>query len=174
MNLKEKIEVTGFSCKCCGKCCSGADNEVLVSPEEIEVLMKGTHLSFTDIAEPYPEWLEEKGMNFTFGWVLRRGEDGNCMFLKDNRCTVYQIRPHICRTYPFMLDGDRLIVSECDGFLPGRGCPEAEKIADDLNKRREAEDREFFGTKEQYQKYCNNSGSTIIFDSRGAHPWNRK
>jgi Fe-S-cluster containining protein len=29
--------------------------------------------------------------------------DGKCVFLDDSRCTVYEIRPVICRFYPFEL-----------------------------------------------------------------------
>jgi len=171
MNLEEKIAITGFSCQCCGECCSGADNEVMVSPDEIDILMKATGLSFEEIVEPYPEWFEDKGMQFTFGWVLRRGKDGNCMFLKDKRCSVYKDRPQICRTYPFMLDGNQLITSECSGYFTGRKCTEAAEIAQNLHERRDAEDKEYNGTKLQYQKHCNNSSSILVFDSRGAHPW---
>jgi Fe-S-cluster containining protein len=36
------------------------------------------------------------------------GEDQSCVFLKGNRCTVYDARPRVCRLYPFTVDcGDR-------------------------------------------------------------------
>ena len=103
--VKQQVLEAGFSCLLCGVCCSGPDNEVMVSPPEIEMLAEATGMSCDEIAEPYPEWMQQGGCTFTFGWVLRRGEDGNCIFLENNRCRVYQNRPHICRTYPFMLDG---------------------------------------------------------------------
>ena len=73
-----------------------------------------------------------------------------------------------------MLDRDNLIVSECDA-IPGKtSCSDTEQILVDLLKRRDAEDKEFQGTKEQYQKHSINSGATLIFDSRGAHPWQKQ
>ncbi|HJJ99099.1 MAG TPA: YkgJ family cysteine cluster protein, partial [Methanocorpusculum sp.] len=82
MNEAERIERevhgAGFSCLLCGVCCSGPDNEVMVSPPEIEVLSAATGLSWDEIAEPYPEWIQLDGFTFTFGWVLRRGADGDC------------------------------------------------------------------------------------------------
>jgi len=169
MELEIEIRTAEFSCRGCGECCSGKDNEVMVSPDEIDQLCKATGLTPDQISEPYPEWIHDQGATFTFGRVLRRGEDGNCMFLKNNRCTVYADRPHICRTYPFMLDGDRLLVFACSGCRSGKPTPDAEQIAHDLLARRAAEDKEFLLTKEQYQKHSMVMGSTIIFDSRGAH-----
>ncbi len=169
MELEIQIRNAEFACRCCGECCSGKDNEVMVSPEEIDLLCKATCLTPDEIAEPYPEWIHDQGATFTFGRVLRRGEDGNCMFLENKRCTVYEHRPHICRTYPFMLDGDRLLVFECCGCKSGEPTPDAALVAKDLLARREAEDKEFLLTKEQYQKHSMVLGSTIIFDSRGAH-----
>ena len=166
MNFEEQIRKSGFSCQLCGACCSGPDNEVMVSPEEIELLQKETRLSFEEIAEPYPEWFEKGGETFTFGWVLRRGEDGNCLFLKNKRCSVYAVRPHICRTYPFMLDSDNLIISECDAVTGTCPCPNTELLVSSLLERRDAEDLEFLKTKEQYQKHSIKSGATLVFDSR--------
>ena len=103
--------------------------------------------------------------------VLRRGEDGNCIFLKNNRCRVYQNRPHICRTYPFMLDGAELIISECPGCSNGKVTENAGQIAKDLLRRRDAEDRELEKTEKQYQKHSISTGSTIVFDSNGAHEY---
>ena len=114
---------------------------------------------------------DNDGCTFTFGWVLRRGEDGNCIFLENNRCRVYQNRPHICRTYPFMLDGEELIVSECPGCSKERVTEDAGQITKDLLRRRDAEDRELEKTEKQYQKHSISTGSTIVFDSNGAHEY---
>ncbi|MDV0441911.1 YkgJ family cysteine cluster protein [Methanorbis furvi] len=168
--IRTCVEEAGFHCLCCGACCSGDDNEVMVTPSEIQTIMDAAGLAWNEIAEPYPEWITETDASITFGWVIRRGADGNCMFLKNNRCTIYQNRPHICRTYPFMLDGSELIISECPGCKVGERTKEAEEITKDLLRRRDAEDEEFFLTKKQYQKHSIISGSTIVFDSRGAHP----
>ncbi len=167
--LEEKIRQAKFTCQCCGACCSGADNEVMVSPDEVTDLMEATSLSFEEIAEPYPDWMEyPDGTRITFGWVLRRGSDGNCMFLTNGRCRVYKTRPHICKTYPFMLVGEELIISEC----PAVGLNEpadVEETAAALLTRRDAEDKEVRETEKQYQKHSIVSGSTVIIDSRGIH-----
>jgi len=170
-NLEENLKKIGFTCRMCAECCSGPDNEVMVTPDEIEVLMQASGLFFSEIAEPYPEWFPKKdGGRFTLGWILKRGQNGNCMFLKDMHCSVYQARPHICRTYPFMLNNGELIISECKGCT---GEPMTDKdaaaLARALYEREAAETAEAAKTAEQYQKHSNISGTTIIYDSRGAH-----
>ncbi|MCZ9313652.1 MAG: YkgJ family cysteine cluster protein [Methanocorpusculum sp.] len=169
--IKDKVREAGFTCLLCGACCSGADNEVMVSPPEIEVLAEATGMSMDEIVEPYPEWIRQDGFTFTFGWVLQRGEDGNCIFLKNNHCRVYRSRPHICRTYPFMLDGENLIISECPGCETCGTTDDAGQLTEDLLRRRDAENTELEKTEKQYQKHSIITGSTIVFDSSGAHEY---
>ena len=70
-----------------------------------------------------------------------------------------------------MLDGERLIVSACPGCAAGRETAGAEEITGDLLRRREAEDAEVEMTGIQYQKHSIITGSTIVFDSSGAHEY---
>ncbi len=169
--IERAVHDAGFTCQCCGACCSGSGNEVMVSPDEIDALCAASGLSFARIAEPYPDWIEtENGGCITFGWVLCRGPDGNCIFLQNNRCSVYASRPHICRTYPFMLDGPHLLISECPA-VGGDAAPDSESVADALLARRDGEDREFFATKGQYQKHISVPQTRAVIDSRGTHLW---
>jgi Fe-S-cluster containining protein len=39
---------------------------------------------------------------------MKKTEDGKCMFLKDNSCTIYHIRPLVCMFYPFELKKEPL------------------------------------------------------------------
>ena len=167
--IADRVRTAGFSCLLCGACCSGADNEVMVAPPEIEKLIRATGFSAEDIVEPYPEWIEDGDTRFTFGWVLRRGPDGNCIFLEQNRCRVYAHRPHICRTYPFMLNGDALIVSECPGCIAGAKTPDAEMITEDLIRRRTAEESEARDTEKQYCSHQKLPCSSLVFDSTDMH-----
>jgi len=34
---------------------------------------------------------------------MRKTEDGRCIFLKGDSCSIYSIRPLICKFYPFEL-----------------------------------------------------------------------
>jgi Fe-S-cluster containining protein len=35
---------------------------------------------------------------------MKKTKDAKCVFLKDKVCSIYQIRPMICRFYPFQLN----------------------------------------------------------------------
>lgn len=36
-------------------------------------------------------------------YEIKKTSDGKCAFLKDNQCTIYELRPLICIFYPFEL-----------------------------------------------------------------------
>jgi uncharacterized protein len=117
--LAGKIREIGFSCVRCGECCSGSEedaNLVMIFPKEIEDLAGATGLKAEDFSQPYPEKVRTPGGgHITFEWCLKRTTRG-CIFLEGARCTAYATRPWICRTYPFMLSGDRLAVFPCKGI----------------------------------------------------------
>lgn len=85
-----------FACQRCGNCCGGAPGYVWVSAEDIRVL--AAHLG-----------LDEAAFRQRYTWrVARRGvsllekPDHDCVFFERGRgCTVYDIRPRQCRTWPF-------------------------------------------------------------------------
>ncbi len=37
---------------------------------------------------------------------MKKPQEGKCFFLKDNQCSIYKLRPLICRFYPFELKFD--------------------------------------------------------------------
>ncbi|MCX6681643.1 MAG: YkgJ family cysteine cluster protein [Methanoregula sp.] len=126
-SLTEKITSIGFECRRCGTCCrcvSPDSNLVMVSPGEVRAIIASTGLVWDRIAEPYPATINDRsGARFTLGWYLRR-ENDRCRFLDEITCTIYNSRPWICRTYPFVLDEDMLVVSSCEGL--GQPLPEQE------------------------------------------------
>jgi Fe-S-cluster containining protein len=54
------------------------------------------------------------------GDLMLRNRDGRCVFLGDDGCRVYPLRPEGCRLYPLVLDlaSDRVVRDE---FCPHRG-----------------------------------------------------
>lgn len=166
--LTEKIISTGFSCKMCGDCCLSHEgqNLVIITPPEIREIMKKTSLEWEDLAEPYPEYIEENGVFFTFSWVLRRDQNC-CIFFRDGKCSIYDSRPSICRTYPFMIAEGALYVSECRGIGSLINSKEAEKLANDLLLRRERERREEKLIEMAYNNKKLHKGSYYVIDSEG-------
>jgi Fe-S-cluster containining protein len=44
-------------------------------------------------------------------YILRRREDGECVFLSGNLCTVYEARPEVCQRYPHLVRGSGSLAS---------------------------------------------------------------
>jgi Fe-S-cluster containining protein len=63
---------------------------------DAERISKETLLDVREFAEPVSGFEP-------YVYEMRKTEEGKCLFLKDNRCTIYEIRPLICRFYPFEL-----------------------------------------------------------------------
>ncbi len=143
--LAREIAAIGFACTRCSDCCRGVGEDgslVMVGRAEARRVAEAADLAFGEAVVPFPGEIEVRGRPYRLGWALARDDDGACRFHDGDRCTVYEARPWICRTYPFMLDGDRLVVSEC----PGLGTPisdaDARGLAADLLARRAAEEDE--------------------------------
>lgn len=98
------------------------------------------------------EDIDWEGNIHTYGWMLRRKINGDCIFLeKDtNRCRVYPVRPMLCSTYPFYIEGLKLYTCECEGIGYHISAEESRKLAESLLSRyiSELED-----TLVMYEKY---------------------
>ena len=169
-SLTEKITSIGFECRRCGTCCrcvSPDSNLVMVSPGEVRAIIASTGLAWDRIAEPYPATTNDRsGARFTLGWCLRR-ENDRCRFLDEITCTIYNSRPWICRTYPFMLDEDMLVVSSCEGL--GQPLPEQEAgiIATTLLQRQSAEKEEERRVRQVIRQASLPAGAFVVIDSDG-------
>ncbi len=86
-----------FECTGCGECCSGGpDYYVFLTEREAEAIRR--HLGLT------AAWFKRRYLRRTpeGDRVINNQGGGRCVFLtRDNRCTVYAVRPLQCRTYPF-------------------------------------------------------------------------
>lgn len=85
-----------FECQGSGKCCvsHGEYGFVYLTESDRKKMSKLLKMKLLDF--------EVKYCDVTDGFYHLK-ESGNpaCMFLKDNRCTVYEARPTQCRTWPF-------------------------------------------------------------------------
>ena len=118
----------------CGKCCTTVerDGSVFLEPMDIERLSRHLEVPPQDFVAQYAS---REGADIELG----KRDDGQCVFLADGRCGVYEARPLQCRTYPFLpLDGYTPIESEiswrhektfCPGIGKGRLYKKAEIVA---------------------------------------------
>ncbi len=86
-----------FSCTGCGKCCTGSPGYTWVTEQEIASMAAFLNLSVQDFGKRYLRLVKGR---FS---LLEESESYSCVFLKDNKCTIYPVRPTQCRTYPWWL-----------------------------------------------------------------------
>ena len=81
---------TDFSC---AKCCK--NTSMFLSQDDIDRI----------VAQGYAE------NDFTFrnkeGFFQLKNVEGECYFLKNNKCQIYEFRPTGCRFYPIIFDLDK-------------------------------------------------------------------
>ena len=101
-----KRELFSFKCTRCGDCCRRIKESVMLESLDAYRLAKLLRQTYSSIqlmddmlmkyADPVP--LTDNGFPI---YVLKTlGEDDTCIFLKENRCSVYSARPRTCRLYP--------------------------------------------------------------------------
>ena len=95
INFKNGIR---FECQGSGKCCVSRNSYgfVYLSDNDLKRFSKHFKLSIKKFKENYCEVTDG------FIHLLEKPElDGNCIFLKNKKCSVYSNRPSQCRTWPF-------------------------------------------------------------------------
>ncbi|WP_135607224.1 YkgJ family cysteine cluster protein [Methanococcoides methylutens] len=204
-DIASQIREIGFSCRMCGTCCkrSGGDNRVFLTSVDMEML-EGCSTCPKDAAIPMlPDGmdmyssssvrehlhefeLDSKGRLNTFGWMLKRKESGDCLFLgydgevrgeddlcKDdlcegdvhNRCSIYANRSMLCRTYPFYIDNGELNTSECEGLGEDISYEDSIILARDLIDRYVTEIKDTILLYENFEEIQTSSGSLDIFNN---------
>lgn len=116
-----------FTCNGCALCCGDTDHKlrhILLLESEAEEISAAT-------GQPIEDFCNESNGTQPYIYEMKKCE-GDCVFLKDHKCTIYELRPLICRFYPFTLkfDADKdtyvfTATSECP--MIGRGKPMAKK-----------------------------------------------
>ena len=137
-----------FKCRRCGLCCRGQRWESLLLTEgDVKRLSKALHSSsmsefldeecvFTEIAEPKEVWPFLGGPSARVrdaGFYLKRFEGENeetvqqphpCRFVaEDNRCSIYEARPIVCRKFPYTTYNEDGLVHAYYVNVPFSACP---------------------------------------------------
>lgn len=170
-SFQQGIQQTGFLCQHCGTCCKETEpgsNIVMVSPAEVRKIMEKINFAFEEIVEPYPDTICEEGREYTFDWAIRRIGD-RCIFWDNNRCIIYDVRPWICRTYPFMINNGSLITFPCNGI--GTSTGEEPRVINqmiqDLIDRQRAETAEEERISEVLTRVKIPDGKLVVIDGEG-------
>jgi len=100
--LASIIKDVGFCCTLCGKCCTKEFNShVFLLRDDL----KRAKEKYPDMIAPAPyfEVCDNNGCFYVSGYALKIKENGDCVFLEDKKCRIYDDRFLICRIYPYML-----------------------------------------------------------------------
>lgn len=134
-----------FQCQGSGKCCvsRGEYGYVYLTLEDRKRLAKHLNLSPQGFFKKYCTKTDE------VPHLIQSGPE--CLFLKDDKCSVYEARPTQCRTWPFWPDtlkSQKSWSAEITAYCPGAGKDKwwsIEEITEQLNSQEKAE-QELFGS----------------------------
>ena len=109
-----------FKCIKCGTCCGDTKEKtrhILLLNTEAEQIAKAT-------LQPISEFTVKIKDKAPYSYEMKKTEDRKCIFLENNCCTIYAVRPLICRFYPFEL---KIAHSQKYTFLYTDECPSINK-----------------------------------------------
>jgi Fe-S-cluster containining protein len=111
-----------FRCSRCTLCCGDTrtrNRHIVMTQAEATRISETNHQPITDFArkiDGHAPYVHE----------MRKNRNGKCVFLNEDSCTIYSLRPLVCRFYPFELKSesrDAYLFSytdECPGIDQGK------------------------------------------------------
>jgi uncharacterized protein len=107
-----------FTCTQCGKCCTGEPGFTWINDAEIQALAEHFGMDEQAFVTRYAKQVWRRG---ELRVSLREKNNGDCVFFqKGVGCTVYELRPKQCKTWPFW---GRIVASRADWDDSARDCP---------------------------------------------------
>ena len=91
-----------FECTKCGLCCGDTPKttrHVLLLQQDAERISRYTNNEISMFATK----TQDKS---PYVYEMYKNQNGKCVFLQNNKCRAYEVRPLICRFYPFELSTD--------------------------------------------------------------------
>ena len=102
-NYTKIVHEVGFECDCCGKCCTSEFNDhVFLLDDDAKSIIEHAGWEFLRPA-PYFDICDNLGRFYVMGYALKTKPNGDCILYTGGRCEHYEIRPLICRIFPYML-----------------------------------------------------------------------
>lgn len=128
-------EGLSFECTGCGKCCTGSPGYVWVNDQDIENMAEYLKIPKDLFRRKY---LRQKNVRYSL--IEIKSEEYNCVFLKDNKCSIYPVRPMQCRTFPWWQtnlsskEAWKKAAEICEGIQVDAPKVELKTIQDELSK----------------------------------------
>lgn len=120
MSKKVYQEGIRFECQGTGKCClsRGTHGYVYMTLQDRKRMAKHFELTTHEFTKLHCDKTE--------GWYHLKVPQGDCKFLQDKKCLVYDARPTQCRTWPFWPENmtakawNKEVIQFCAGIGKGR------------------------------------------------------
>ncbi|WP_231593661.1 YkgJ family cysteine cluster protein [Methanosarcina siciliae] len=131
------------------------DREISFVQPEISKTDEEPFSETSPLFELLKEDIDSEGNIHAYGWMLRQKRNGDCIFLEKetNRCRIYPVRPMLCSTYPFYIEGLKLYTCECEGLGGHISTEESRKLAEALLSRYIAELEDTLAMYEKYEDF---------------------
>ena len=133
-----------FECKLCGNCCRNVESAVPIETLDLFRIAKFLNKATEDVITEYTDTLL-LAPNFPVLFMNTKGSEKECVFLKDNHCSIQDGKPRTCRMYPLSASPDNngalediWVAKEHHRYAPGN-LRVRDWMADSLS----LEDREF-------------------------------
>jgi len=125
-NEQEKNSEAGmlphFECTKCGACCRDEHLLVTMTGNDIVKIAAVLGLGPDDMLKTLDFYIVTNGVSIPVGlerissvatergfafMALKKMENGDCVFLKDNLCMIHPVRPLVCRSFPFVFNDSK-------------------------------------------------------------------
>jgi Fe-S-cluster containining protein len=95
-NIMFKFYKSGlrFECTQCGECCRLPGGKIIVTYKDLKQIANYLDLNNEELLKKFCT----TNRNNIF---LKDSDKNYCIFLEDNHCRIYEVRPLQCRTFPF-------------------------------------------------------------------------
>lgn len=84
--------------ECGGKCCTGEEGYIFVTPKEIQGIAEFLGVDFDAFCR---QFVKKVGYRYSLREILEDNGAYSCVFFKENKCQIYPKRPVQCVKFPF-------------------------------------------------------------------------
>jgi Fe-S-cluster containining protein len=107
-----------FSCARCSACCRHEEGFVFLSGKDASLLGEALNMEFQEFTKAFCRWVPAAdGIDKL---SLKEKSNFDCIFWKQNGCSVYEARPLQCRAFPFW---HSVLSSKANWNLTAKSCP---------------------------------------------------
>ncbi len=92
-----------FECSKCGLCCGDTKQKI----RHVLLLESEANEISTETGLPKRDFTKQITDKAPYYYEMKKDQEGKCFFLKKRQCSIYVLRPLICRFYPFELKFDK-------------------------------------------------------------------